>query len=312
MNMPLFYYSQIVLMKLTTLLRLALLLPAIGRSGKSEATEGTSPATNAIVSRVAPEAWLHLPSRELVLDVQHETLEYGARLDASEFLASVLNVLLAANYKVRLSDEFIQGEIRYYRENLSQEAPVEMSRAILSCLERARASGALEWDCFKGDFNRTAEPTVAERHLPWLAPPFKANLVSLAGAGGTNLSCLHLSLKWTGRSYGGAVQHSRRPGGLPGETVLLEGKNKLWAFAAEMRLTKGGQTLFEKVYPREEWQGTYLTIYEQPLWKTSQAILQDLASGLRAKTGSAGEAGRKKPRGHPQGPSGLNSAESSP
>jgi hypothetical protein len=284
-------------MKLTALIGLALLLPAIGRTSTSEVNQVTSPATNTIA---VPEAWLQLPSRELVLDLQHDSLEYGARLDASEFLAAVLNVLLAANYTVRLSDDFIQGEIRYYRENLSREVPVEMSRAILGCLERARVSGMLDWDCFKGDFR--TEPTAAERHLPWLAPPFKAKLVSLAGADGTNLACLRLLLKWTGRSYGGAVQHSRRPGGLPGETVLLEGKNKLWAFAAEMRLTKGGQTSFEKIYPREEWQSTYVTVYERPLWKTSQAILQDLARGLRPPPGPAGEVDRKKKRGHSQTP----------
>jgi len=291
--MPWSCRSQIVLMNLTTALGLVLLLPAIGRCGTNQASEVTSPATNAVA---VPESWLQLPSRELVLDLQHESLEYGARRDAGEFLATLLNVLLGANYKVRLSDEFIQGEIKYYRENQSQEMPVEMSRALLSCLERARASGVLDWDCFKGDFNRTAGPTSAERHLPWLAPPFKAKLVSLAGAAGTNLACLRLSLKWSGHSYGGGVQHSRRPGGLPGETVLLEGRTKLWAFAGDMRLTQGGQTLFQKVYPREEWQRTYVTIYEQPLWKTSQAILQDVVTGLRPKPEPKGEPGKKKPR----------------
>ena len=68
-----------------------------------------------------------------------------------------------------------------------------------------------------------------------------------------------------------------------GETVITEGNSKLWAFTAVMQLTKGGQTLFEKSYPREEWQRTYVTVYERPLWKTSQAILQDLASGVRRK-----------------------------
>ena len=68
-----------------------------------------------------------------------------------------------------------------------------------------------------------------------------------------------------------------------GETVITEGSSKIWAFSAIMQLTKGGQILFEKSYPREEWQRMYVTIYDQPLWKTSQAILQDLASGLRQK-----------------------------
>ena len=295
--MSLFYYSPFVPMKPTTFLGLALLLPQMACCGSSDSPEGTSSMTNA--TRV-PEAWLVLPSREVVLDLQHESLEYGARRDASEFLASVLNVLLGANYTVRFSDRFIEGEIKYYRDNLSQEAPTEMSKAILTCLERARASGQLDWNCFKGDFSRSAGPTAAERHLPWLAPPFKANLLSLAGAAGTNLPRLHLSLKWAGRGYAGGVQHTRRPGGLMGETVITQGSAHLWAFAAVMSLTKDGRTLFEKEYPREDWQNSYVTIYDQPLWKTSQAILQDLASGLRPKPEPAGEPGKKKPRRHPQ------------
>jgi hypothetical protein len=297
MDMPAFNCSQRVFMKLTTVLGLAILMSPLCRSRAAGPTLETNPGTNVTA---VPEAWLRLPSRELVLDMQHESLEYGARRDASEFLASVLNVLLGANYAVRLSDDYIQGEIKYYRENLNREMPLEMSKAILSCLEKARSSGVLDWECFKGDFTRTSGPTAAERHLPWMAPPFKAKSVGLAGTEGTNLTCLRILLKWTGRSYGGAVQHTRRPGGLPGETVLLEGTGKLWAFDAEMRLTKGGLTLFEKAYPREEWQRMYATIYDQPLWKTSQAILQDLTTGLRQKPGPVIEPGKKKPSKHPQ------------
>jgi len=85
-----------------------------------------------------------------------------------------------------------------------------------------------------------------------------------------------------------------------GETVITQGSAHLWAFAAVMSLTKDGRTLFEKEYPREDWQNSYVTIYDQPLWKTSQAILQDLASGLRPKTEPLGEPGRKKSRKHAQ------------
>jgi hypothetical protein len=242
-----------------------------------------------------------LPSRQVVLDLRHELLEYGARQDAGEFLAAILNVLLGANYTVRFSDEFIQNEINYYRANQSRETPVGMSGVILSCLEQARASGRLDWDCFKWDFGQGSTLTAA-RHFPWMAPPIKAQAVQLAGGEVTNLACLHLSLKWTGRGYGGAVQYARRPGGLPGETVLREGQKTLWAFEAEMRLAKGGQTLFEKGYPREEWQRTYVTVYEQPLWKTSQAVLRDLAIGLKTKPVPVGDGGRTKPRKHSSSP----------
>jgi hypothetical protein len=153
-------------MKATILFGLLVLLPLIVCSGTSAASEGTNPATNVTV---LPEGWLQLPTRELVLDLRHESLEPGSRRDASEFVAAVLNVLLGANYTVRLSDDFIRGELEYYRGN--QEVPVEMGRGILNCLERARASGVLDWDCFKGDFSRNGGPTAAERHLPWMAPP---------------------------------------------------------------------------------------------------------------------------------------------
>src|SRR5579859_1029094 len=158
-------------MKLTTSLVLAL----VGFVTGSEASDATSAASNATALQ---QACLQLPSRELILDVRHESLEYGTRRDAGEFLAAVLNVLLTANYTVRLSDDFMQSEVNYYRANLSREVPVEMSRGILSCLESSRASGVLDWNCFEGDFNRSAEPMNIERHLPWSAPPFKAKAIT--------------------------------------------------------------------------------------------------------------------------------------
>jgi len=282
------------LMRLTTFLGLALLLPQLDCRSANVAVANSS-TTNATA---VPDGWMQLPSRELVLDVRHEPLDYSARQDAVEFVAAVLNVLLGANYTVRLSDKFVQSEIKYYRENLNQEKPPEISKAVLSCLEKARASGVLDWECFKGDFARTWEPKAVERHLPWLAPPIKARAVMFAGTNVANFACLRLSLKWTGRDYGGGVQHTRRPGGLMGETVITEGDSKLWAFEAVMRLTKGGQSAFEKTYPREEWQTTYITVYERPVWKTSQAILQDLASGLRSKPGPVGEPPKTKSHKH--------------
>ncbi|HTL58760.1 MAG TPA: hypothetical protein VL361_23940 [Candidatus Limnocylindrales bacterium] len=282
-------------MKMMLVFGLALLLPSVVRSSTTDDADASRPTTNLLV---VPEGWLQLPSHELVLDIQQEFLEYDARQNAGEFLAAILNVLLGVNYAVRLSDEFLQGEIKYYRANLTREVPVEMSSSILTCLERARDSGVLDWDCFKQGFTRSAEMKTTERHLPWMAPPFRAKAVTLARVNGTNLACLHLSLKWAGRAYGGAVQYSRRPGSLPGERVMVEGQRKLWAFAAVMRLTRDGQTLFEKTYPREEWQKTYITIYDQPVWKTSQAILQDIATGLRFKPAPAAEPGKTKLRQH--------------
>ena len=100
----------ITFMKRMIVLGLALLLPAMVRGGTGETTAGPKPGTN---GTAVPEGWLQLPSRELVLDLRHESLEYGARRDAGEFLDAVLNVLLEANYHVLLSDEFILDEIKY-------------------------------------------------------------------------------------------------------------------------------------------------------------------------------------------------------
>lgn len=296
-------------MKLMFVLALALPLPPFCPAKAGETTNVTPPLTNALA---LPQGWLLTPSRELVLDVQQIGLEYGARQDASEFVAGVLSVLLGANYNVQLSDEMLQGEINYYRANLTREVPVEMSGAILSCLEHARAAGVIDWDCFKERFKHTTELTGAERHLPWMAPPLKARAISLAGAASTNRVRLHLSLKWTGRNYGGGVQYSRRPGSLPGESVLREGQSALWAFDAVMGLTKDGQARLEKLYPREDWQRSYITIYDQPLWKTSQAILQDIAAGLRPpKPASSGQGGKTKPSKHSQAAPQANSKDTS-
>jgi hypothetical protein len=292
-------------MKLTTLLGLALWLPFVVRGGAAEAIDASSAAAN---SPAIPDGWLQLPSRELVLDIRHKSFESGARRDSCEFLAGIINMLVAANYTVRLSDDFVQDEIKYYRDNLDKGRPDEISKGILTCLEQARASGVLNWDCFKTDSKQGGKSITVERHLPWVAPPFKANAIGLAGADGTNLACLHLSLEWTGLNCNGAVQYARRPGALTGETVLIQGSDKMWAFAAVMRLTAGNEAMFEKVYPREEWQHSYSSIYEQPLWKTSQAIFQDLASGLRPKPVSRSDSDAKKSRKRSQSKSVRNAS----
>jgi hypothetical protein len=272
-------------MKTMILVGMAILLPAVVRGGSDPTPAGTQPGTNATA---IPQGWLQLPSRELILNVRHQSLEYGARPDAGEFLVAVLNVLLQANYTVRLSDDFMLDEINYYRANLSREAPAELSEGILACLEKARASGVLDWKSFQQI--SSTDMIASRRHLPWMSPPFKAKAIRLGGADATNFACLHLSLKWAGRAYSGGVQFLRRPERQPGDLRLLEGQGTLWAFAAVMRLEKGSQTLFEKSYPQDEWQRTYVDLYERPVVKATQAILQDLMIGLKAKTGASSRA----------------------
>ena len=278
-----------------TFLSFALLLEFVAAAGILGAAEFTSPDTN---PSAVPVGWLQAPSREIILDFQQKSFEPGARRDSCEFLSAVVNSFLSANYTIRLSDDFIQSEIAYYRQNCNQdkEQSTQLSKGILACLESARISHTLDWDCFKQEFSRGVDPTSAAQHLPWIGPPSKARLISLAALNDTNDLCLHLSLEWTGAAARGAVQYSRRPGSLPGETVLIQGKHMMWAFSAVMRLTKGTETLFEKSYPREEWQRSYSSVFEQPLWKTSQAILQDLSIGLKPKPESPNDSRAKKPR----------------
>jgi hypothetical protein len=271
--------SRNIPMKLT-LVRLALALMFITAAGILEGAEATSPDTN---SPAVSDGWLQLPSHEVVLDVRYKWFEFSARQDACEFLATLINFLAQANYTVRLSDDFIRQEIDYYREYQKQEVPVELSKGLLDCLERSRASGVLDWDCFKGDFSRGLQNSTRQRHLPWIAPPLKLDSLTLARPDNTNLACLSLTLEWAGRDSRGAVLYSRGPRAFPGESVLIQGKNKVWAFSAVMRLSKGTETLFEKTYPREEWKKSYSSAFEQPLWKTSEAILQDIKIGLRPK-----------------------------
>lgn len=279
-------------MKLTLLIQL-LVLTLIAGGDIVKAAEVRSLETNALV---ASDGWLQSPSHEVVLDVRHKWFEFGTRQDACEFVATLINLLTEANYTVRLSDDFVRQEINYYREYQSQEVPIELSKGILNCLEQSRASGVLDWDCFKGDFSRDVQSYVKQRHLPWMAPPLKPNTLTLAKPGDTNSACLSLTLQWVGRDSRGAVLYSRGPRTLPGETVLLQGKRKVWAFSAVMRLTKGTETLFEKTYQREEWKNSYSSAFEQPLWKTSEAILQDIKIGLRPKPAPPAETKKSKKR----------------
>jgi hypothetical protein len=163
-------------------------------------------------------------------------------------------------------------------------------------LEQARTSGVLDWDCFKGDFSRDIQNYIRQRHLPWMAPPLNPNAITLARPNDTNLPRLSLTLEWTGRDARGGVLYSRAPRTFPGESVMVQGKGKIWAFSAVMRLTKGSETLFEKTYQREEWKKSYSSAFEQPLWKTSEAILQDIKIGLRPKPALPADTKKSKKR----------------
>jgi len=276
-----------------TLKKLVPLLMLMAGAGGLEAAEGASPETNL---PAVPEGWLQVPSHEVILDVRHKWFEFSARQDACEFLATLINLLALANYTVRLSDDFVRQEINYYREYQNQEVPIELSKGLLDCLERSRVSGVLDWDCFKGDFSRGVQNATKQRHLPWMAPPLKPNALTLARPDNTNLACLSLTLEWTGRDSQGGVLYSRGPHTFPGESVLVQGRGKLWAFSAVMRLTKGSETLFEKTYQREEWKKSYSSAFEQPLWKTSEAILQDIKIGLRPKPAPPADTTKSKKR----------------
>ncbi len=159
-----------------------------------------------------------------------------------------------------------------------------MSKAILECLEKTRDTGLLNWDNFKQISRKGTEMVDAQRHLPWMAVPVKAKAITLAG---TNAACPRLQLKllWSSREARGAVQYDRRPGMLsyPQETVIIRGQGTLWRFGAVLRLENGGQQAFFKVYPACEWQRAYFTASEYPVTKLTQAIVMDLATGLKAK-----------------------------
>jgi hypothetical protein len=243
-----------------------------------------------------PVGWLQLPARDVVLDLRHQALEYGCRKEAGEFLISILNLLVQAGYTVRLSDGFLLEEINYYVLNQEKEKPVKMTQAVLACLRAARLSHVLDWDCFKAISKGDADLLAGARHLPWMSPPFGSEAVKLIPAGGTNLPQLHLNLRWSGIPTHGAVQHARRPGGLTGETVLLSGEGMLWRFSAEMRLQDGKRVLFEKSYPQDAWQKTYISAYQHPAERNIERILQDLDTGLKPKPEPAPVAKGKKRR----------------
>ena len=191
---------------------------------------------------------------------------------------------------MRLSDGFLQDEIIYYTLNLDREKPAGLSRDVLACLRTARASHVLDWGCFKTVSKGDADLLAGGRHLPWMSPPFGSDGVKLTEPGCTNLPQLQLVLHWSGHPVHGSAQMTRRKDGfgsrkegLAGDTILLTSDDILWGLSAEMRLQAGGQTAFEKSYPQDALQRTYVSVYERPAERTMQRVLQDLDTGLKPK-----------------------------
>ncbi len=105
-------------MKTRIIIALSLVLPVLVHSQIDDAALAFPGASNSIP---VPQGWLQSPSRALVLDIRHQFLEPSARRDAGEFVMTVLNLLVNANYNVGLSDDYILDEIKYYRSNLAKK-----------------------------------------------------------------------------------------------------------------------------------------------------------------------------------------------
>ena len=95
-----------------------------------------APSSNYVTNGPSvPPGWLQLSPRELAFNIHQESVQPSCRQDASELVLFLLRELRRADYTIHFSAAFLDDEINYYQANSPQEKPLELSRAILACLQ---------------------------------------------------------------------------------------------------------------------------------------------------------------------------------
>jgi len=226
--------------------------------------------------------WLKLPRPELVFDIQQLSVQPGCRRDAGEFVWAILQELVRGGYTIYLRKSFIEDEIDYYRIYEKDESPTEMVRRIVACLESAKGSGVLDWDCFRKIQPPPGQVLTENRHMPWMSPPGDPNRVRLESASGSPLPVLRLSVRWDAKEYkgGAGIIWGPRPGSSWRHGLGFSGERKLWNFGAGLTLKSEDRVIFEKLYPQEPWKTNYNST-NMPVPTASLRILEDIRTGLK-------------------------------
>lgn len=247
-----------------------------------------------------PAGWLQMSTRELAFSIHQEAVQPSCRQEASEFVLFLMRELRRADYNIHLSAPFLDEEINYYQLNLTQEKPLDLSRAILACLQTARQSGAIDWNCLRNVQRDFQDPFTFNRHFPWMDPPGDAGRVRLRASADTALPELQLTTRWILLTNIHAVVASSSIQDNYGQVVrdgsAVFGKSAIWGFDATLRLQSGSQVLFEKFYPHESWQPSHANFLHMPPQQissdyararphqmTSLKVLEDIRAGLRPK-----------------------------
>jgi hypothetical protein len=233
--------------------------------------------------------WLRVPSKEILLNVQHEPIAPKSRRAASELTYFIIQELLHADYTVRLRPAFIEKEIQYYQSFTNQTGDV--GARILGCLMRAKSSGALDWECLRSATSQKASDPIEEANLPWSQPPRKSNLLQMSRPEDDSIPELTLKMQWAGKVTPGAVR-DYRGGQIVGG---VSGTSMLWNPSASLNLRCAGHDTFQKDYPALKLQRFYYKSTDRPLEVTTLAILQDIRNGLQPKPESPPKT-KKRPR----------------
>ncbi len=266
-----------------------LISPLQSPGAESQLTRLGLDKTNALS---AETGWLRIPENKVMLTVHHEPLRPDCRREASELTFFVIQELLHANYTVHLSPSFVDEEISYYKSLGATNEAAAADARLLSCLETARTSGRLDWDCFRKVRDHASANLVGNTDFPWSQPPGNPAALQLSHSGDPPIPELELIVHWNGVTAPGSVGFSSRLRDAP---LSMSGKSKLWNPSASLRLRSDGKESFQKDYPAQPWQRFYHQISDTPLQVTTLAILEDVRAGLKGKPETASkDTGKKK------------------
>jgi hypothetical protein len=247
-------------------------------------------------SPAGPLNWLYLPDKSIVLRVRHEKLRPECRNDAAEFVQTVFNEFVRADYTIQLEREFVESEVAYYRANLTNENRRATAEGVVACLDASLKAGALDWDCLRAVHLAAPDSAAVTRNLPWLHLLRDHSQIRLADRSAASLPMLELAVRWSVRPVQGTSVSSVNIRGVkqPALTTTYSGTTHLSNLDVTLRPREKGATLFERHYPEESWKRSYVGPWETPFYVIDQRILLDLRAGLKAPPPSPDPKKKKK------------------
>ncbi|MFC1451990.1 hypothetical protein ACFLSJ_01445 [Verrucomicrobiota bacterium] len=242
-------------------------------------SESSSSANQPAVSRAADvtpidtlgrPGCLLTPAKTVALRIIQEGVSlYVKENRADMFLERVLYLLIReGGLRVLVGTDFIEEEVKYWaREDVGAKYP-GFCLEVQPLLHNTIKAEKIDWNAFKDLADRHRGSIGLGFGRIWFPPPPWIQDLELKAEFPDDIPTIEVKTVWSSSDY------TMNPFGGPGGT-------KVWNISAEMTVRTGSPTVFQRVYDRAGWRGSYdLLTGARPWEEVAEVIIADLKRGL--------------------------------